>query len=60
MTRNHFPAIVQNFRQKYVILHYTALDHDKSVRVLYHQAVSSHYLVNDSTDIEIYQLVERK
>ena len=58
VTRNHFPAIAQNFRQKYVILHYTALDHDKSVRVLTTQAVSSHYLVNDSTDIEIYQLVD--
>ena len=41
-----------------MILHYTALDHDKSVRVLTTQAVSSHYLVNDSTDIEIYQLVD--
>lgn len=58
VTRNHFPAVAQNFRQKYVILHYTALDHDKSVRVLTTQAVSSHYLVNDSTDIEIYQLVD--
>ena len=58
VTRNHFPAVAQNFRQKYVILHYTALDHDKSVRVLTTQAVSSHYFVNDSTDIEIYQLVD--
>ena len=58
VTRNHFPAIAQNFRQKYVILHYTALDHDKSVRVLTTQAGSSHYLVNHSTDIEIYQLVD--
>ena len=52
-----FLPLAQNFRQKYVILHYT-LDHDKSVRVLTTQAVSSHYLVNDSTDIEIYQLVD--
>ena len=58
VTRKNFPAVAQNFRQKYVILHYTALDHDKSVRVLTTQAVSSHYLVNDSADVEIYQLVD--
>lgn len=58
VTRNNFPALAQNFRQKYIILHYTALDHDKSVKVLTKQAVSAHYLVNDSTDIEIYQLVD--
>lgn len=58
VTRKNFPAVAQNFRQKYVILHYTALDHDKSVRVLTTQSVSSHYLVNDSTDVEIYQLVD--
>lgn len=58
VTRKYFPAIAQNFRQKYVILHYTALDHEKSVRVLTTQSLSSHYLVNDSTDVEIYQLVD--
>lgn len=58
VTRNYFPAVAQNFRQKYLILHYTALDEEKSVRVLTTQSVSSHYLVNDSTDIEIYQLVD--
>ena len=58
VTRKNFPAVAQNFRQKYLILHYTALDHDKSVRVLTTQSVSSHYLVNDSTDVEIYQLVD--
>lgn len=58
VTRKYFPAVGQNFRQKYVILHYTALDHEKSVRVLTTQGVSSHYLVNDSTDVEIYQLVD--
>src|SRR5690606_35770221 len=46
------------FRQRYLILHYTALDEEKSVRVLTQQAVSSHYLVNNLGDREIYQLVD--
>jgi N-acetylmuramoyl-L-alanine amidase len=58
VTKNYFPALGQNFRQRYLILHYTALDEDKSVRVLSQQAVSSHYLVNDKNDDEIYQLVD--
>ena len=58
VVKSFFPAVAQNFRQKYIILHYTALDNDKSVRVLTEQAVSSHYLVNDLGDREIYQLVD--
>ena len=54
----YFPAVAQNFRQRFIILHYTALDHDRSVRVLTEQSVSSHYLVNDTDDKEIYQLVD--
>ncbi len=54
----YFPAVAQNFRQKYVILHYTAIDHDKSVKVLTTQSVSAHYLVNDLDNAEIYQLVD--
>lgn len=54
----YFPAVAQNFRQKYIILHYTALDDDKSVTVLTQQSVSAHYLVNNLGDNEIYQLVD--
>ena len=53
-----YPSVGQNFRQKYIILHYTALDDDKSVMVLTQQSVSAHYLVNDLGDNEIYQLVD--
>lgn len=53
-----FPAVAQNFRQKYIILHYTALDDYKSVTVLTQQSVSAHYLVNNLGDNEIYQLVD--
>lgn len=58
VVKTFFPAVGQNFRQKYIILHYTVLDNDKSVMVLTQQAVSSHYLVNDLGDREIYQLVD--
>lgn len=58
VTRNFFPALAQNFRQRYIILHYTALNNEKSISVLTKQSVSAHYLVNDLPDDEIYQLVD--
>lgn len=58
VVKTHFPAVAQNFRQKYLILHYTVLPEDKSVTVLTQQSVSAHYLVNNLGDNEIYQLVD--
>ncbi|SFI52614.1 N-acetylmuramoyl-L-alanine amidase [Halpernia frigidisoli] len=58
VVKTYFPALAQNFRQKYLVLHYTALDDEKSIRVLTEQTVSAHYLVNDLDDKEIYQLVD--
>lgn len=58
VVKTHFPAIAQNFRQKYLILHYTVLADDKSITVLTQQSVSAHYLVNNLGDNEIYQLVD--
>ena len=58
MVKDYFPAVAQNFRQKYIILHYTALNDEKSVSVLTQQSVSSHYLVNNLGDKDIYQLVD--
>ena len=58
VVKTFYPSVGQNFRQKYIILHYTALDDDKSVMVLTQQSVSAHYLVNDLGDNEIYQLVD--
>lgn len=54
----NFPAISQNFRQRYLILHYTALDNEASVRVLTQRGVSAHYLVSDTNDQNIWQLVD--
>ncbi|MFY1047259.1 N-acetylmuramoyl-L-alanine amidase [Chryseobacterium sp. GP-SGM7] len=58
VVKTYFPAIAQNFRQKYLILHYTVLPDDKSIQVLTQQSVSAHYLVNNLGDNEIYQLVD--
>lgn len=58
VVKTFFPAVAQNFRQRFIILHYTALNEEKSVSVLTQQAVSSHYLVNALDDKEIYQLVD--
>lgn len=58
ISKEYFPAVGQNFRQRYIILHYTALDYDKSVRVLTEQSVSSHYLIGDQNDKIIHQLVD--
>ncbi|MCT2561056.1 N-acetylmuramoyl-L-alanine amidase [Chryseobacterium herbae] len=58
VVKTYFPAIAQNFRQRYLILHYTALNDEKSLTALTQQGVSAHYLVNNTGDNEIYQLVD--
>ena len=44
-------------RVKFIILHYTAVDTEKSVRALTQGEVSAHYLVTDKRGGSIYQLV---
>lgn len=58
VVKTYFPAIGQNFRQKYVILHYTVLNDEKSITTLTQQSVSAHYLVSTLPDKEIYQIVD--
>lgn len=58
ISKTYFPAIGQNFRQKYVILHYTVLNDEKSISTLTQQSVSAHYLVSTLPDKEIYQIVD--
>ncbi|MFZ6675641.1 N-acetylmuramoyl-L-alanine amidase [Undibacterium sp. Xuan67W] len=48
----------QESRVKFVILHYTALDMDLSLKVLSEQAVSSHYLIGDDSPGMVYRLVD--
>lgn len=58
VVKTYFPSLAQNFRQKYIVLHYTAIPLDKSILALTERSVSAHYLVNDKDDNEIYQLVD--
>lgn len=58
VVKTYFPSLAQNFRQKYIVLHYTAIPLDKSILALTERGVSAHYLVNDMDDNEIYQLVD--
>lgn len=58
VVKTYFPSVAQNFRQRFIVLHYTGIDNEKSIRVLTQQTVSVHYLVNDLPDNEIYQLVD--
>lgn len=45
-------------RAQFLIIHYTALDLERSIRVLTQQRVSSHYLVTDEARPRIYRLVD--
>lgn len=58
VSKTYFPSVAQNFRVRYLILHYTAINNERSISALTKNSVSSHYLVNDMDDKEIYQLVD--
>jgi N-acetylmuramoyl-L-alanine amidase len=51
-------AEVQESRVRYIIVHYTALDFERSVRELTRGNVSSHYLIADDPKATIYLLVD--
>ncbi len=60
-----YTSVSQDSRAQFLILHYTAIDNPKSLRVLTQDAVSSHYLVtDDANDLpghygpKIFQLVD--
>ena len=48
----------QNYRQRFIILHYTALNRDSSLRVLTTDEVSAHYLISDKKSDPVYSLVD--
>jgi N-acetylmuramoyl-L-alanine amidase len=53
-----FTSVAQDSRVQFIVLHYTAIDWDKSLRVLTTGGqVSSHYLVRDNP-AQIYQIVD--
>lgn len=47
----------QESRARFLILHYTAIDQERSLHVLSKENVSSHYLVGDGKSTKVYQLV---
>ncbi|WP_300365146.1 N-acetylmuramoyl-L-alanine amidase [Brachyspira sp.] len=53
-----FKSPAYNLRIKYIILHYTALNDDLSLKVLTDPGVSSHYLITTREDDPIYKLVD--
>ncbi len=58
VTTSYFPAYGQDQRVRHVVLHYTSLNEEKSLRVLTQRDVSSHYLIGDGYDDNIYALVD--
>ncbi|MGL4687613.1 MAG: N-acetylmuramoyl-L-alanine amidase, partial [Fusobacteriaceae bacterium] len=52
-----YSAKGQNSRIRYIILHYTAINDVKSLRVLTENNVSSHYLVTLESEDPIFSLV---
>lgn len=57
ISTSNYPATGQDERVRFLILHYTALDNETSLRVLTTQEVSSHYLVPNESNDSIYLLV---
>ena len=55
--RKTYKAIGYNERVRFIILHYTAIDTDRSIRALTQGDISAHYLVTDKKWDYIYQLV---
>lgn len=58
ISTSHYPAIGQDERVRYLVLHYTALDNFKSIDVLTKQDVSAHYLIPDDFSDSIFVLVD--
>jgi len=52
-----YSAVGQDSRSQFLVLHYTALNWERSLQVLSTQQVSAHYLVRDEPP-SIYQLVD--
>ena len=48
----------QNYRQRFIILHYTAMDRDGSLKALTNNEVSAHYLISDQKSDPVYYLVD--
>ncbi|RMM52646.1 N-acetylmuramoyl-L-alanine amidase [Pseudomonas savastanoi pv. glycinea] len=52
------PSVNFDGRVQYVIMHYTSTSMEKSLQLLTHGEVSSHYLIGDDSKATIYKLVD--
>ncbi|MGB7498681.1 MAG: N-acetylmuramoyl-L-alanine amidase, partial [Moheibacter sp.] len=58
ISSSYYPAVGQDERVRFLVLHYTALDNEKSLNVLTTQQISAHYLVPNDFSDSIYILVD--
>jgi N-acetylmuramoyl-L-alanine amidase len=50
----------QDSRVMFLVIHYTAEDFPRSMRILTEQAVSAHYLLSDESPPKVYRLVDEE
>ncbi|MES2258681.1 MAG: N-acetylmuramoyl-L-alanine amidase [Pseudomonadota bacterium] len=53
-----YSARSQSSRVKFIVLHYTVADLPGSIKTLTQDEVSSHYLIGDTDDAQVYALVD--
>ena len=58
VTTDYYPSKTQDERVRFLVLHYTAINTELSLKVLTQKDVSSHYLINDYDDKQINLLVD--
>ena len=58
VTTDYYPSVSQDERVRFLVLHYTAINTELSLKVLTQKDVSSHYLINDYDDKQINLLVD--
>jgi len=54
---SQYNSVGQNYRERFIILHYTALNRDKSLSALTKNEVSAHFLVSDDKNDPVFALV---
>ena len=51
VTTDYYPSISQDERVRFLVLHYTAINTELSLKVLTQKDVSAHYLINDYDEV---------
>ncbi len=58
VTTDYYPSVAHDERIRFLVLHYTAINTELSLKVLTQKDVSAHYLINDYDDKQINLLVD--